>query len=140
MRRSIGGFVTGVVGILIALPIAFYSYIVLALILGLSGFEELAYSVYSFLISGVFAIIAVCFYFSKARIGGILMLIATILYIIPFICGIYVIFSIGGVITDLLFALIIGNIPTILLLISAILGLRSKTINKINIENKAEQQ
>lgn len=125
-RRSIGGFVTGLVGILLGIPIGFYAYIVLALLLGLGGFESLAYSVYLFFVAGIIAIIAVCFYFTKAKIGGILMLIATLLYIIPFTCGVYASLSMDESVVGLIFALIIGNIPTLLLLISAILGLCAK--------------
>lgn len=125
-RKSISGFVTGLLGIISGLPIGFYAYIVLALILGLSKYSILAYSVYLFIVAGIVAIVGICFYFTKARIGGILMLIATILYVIPFCCGVYAQLTSNGDISELFLALTIGNIPTILMLISAILGLLSK--------------
>ena len=139
-RRSIGGFVTGLIGILSGIPIGFYAYIILALILGLSGHGMLAYSVYAFYIAGIIAIVGICFYFTKARLGGMLMLIATILYIVPFGCGLYALLSSSGSIIELMFALIIGNIPTILLLISAILGLCSKAKAKISLEATQVEQ
>ena len=125
-RRSISGFVTGLVGIVSGLPIGFYSFIFLALILGFGGYESLSNSVYLFLAAGILAIIAVCFYFTKARVGGILMLIAFLLYITPYIFGIYALLSSGTPLVEILFLLLVGNIPTLLLFISAMLGLFSK--------------
>ena len=129
-RRSVGGFVTGLIGLLIGLPVGFYAYFVLALILSLSNHSFLAYSVYSFFAAAIFAIIAVCFYFSKARVGGILMLIATILYLVPFACGLYVILINDGISIELMFVLAIGNIPTLLIFISALLGLTARVKEK----------
>ena len=125
-KRSIGGFVTGLVGIVLGVPIGFYAYVILALILGLGGFENLAYSVYLFIPAGIIAIIGVCFYFTQARIGGTLMFIATVLYISPFVCGVYAVMQTSGSLGEIILALIIGNIPTILLLISTILGFLAK--------------
>ena len=125
-RRSISGFVTGLVGILIGIPTGFYAYIILALLLGLGGFDVLAYSIYLFYIAGIVAIVGICFYFVKARVGGILMLISALLYFVPFACGLYATISLGEDATSMIFALMIGNIPTVLLLISAILGLCAK--------------
>ena len=135
-RKSIGGFITGLIGIVIGVPIGFYAYIVLALILGLGGFETLAYSIYLFYFAGIVAVTGICFYLTKARIGGILMLIATLLYLTPFICGLYAIISAGSSILELTFALIIGNLPTVLLIISSILGLCAKSKAKISPETQ----
>lgn len=125
-RKSVSGFVTGLLGIIAGLPIGYYAYIVLALVLGLSNHNTLAYSVYLFLVAGIVAITGICFYFTKAKLGGIFMLIATVLYVIPFCCGLYALLLSGGNMGELLHALTIGNIPTILMLISSILGLCSK--------------
>ena len=125
-RKSIGGFVTGLVGIVAGLPIGFYSYLIIGLILAFSENPILAYSVYLFFAAAVLAIVGVCFYFTKARVGGILMLIATLLYLAPFICCLYATLAIGGSILELMFAILIGNIPTLLLFISAMLGLLSR--------------
>lgn len=141
-RRSIGGFVTGLIGLLLGVPIGFYSYLVLVLILALSGQEILTYSVFSFYFAGIFAFIAIFFYFTKAKAGGILMMIATILYIVPFACGVYTVLSDGGSLVGLMFPLMIGNLPTILLFVSAILGLCAKAKTKISSEtnNNTEVQ
>ena len=124
-RKSVSGFITGLLGIIIGLPIGFYAYIVLSLIIGLSNAGIIVYSVYLFYIAGVIAILGICFYFKNAKIGGILMLVASILYLTPFLCGIFTTL-INNNLGELIFALIIGNIPTALLFISAILGLKSK--------------
>ena len=124
--KSVSGFVTGLLGIVAGVPIGFYAYIVLALVLGLSNHNTLAYSVYLFLVAGIVATTGLCFYFTKAMLGGVFMLIATVLYVIPFCCGLYALISNNGNISELPLALIIGNIPTILLIISTVLGLKSK--------------
>ena len=133
-RRSISGFVTGLVGILIGIPTGFYAYIILALLLGLGGFDVLAYSIYLFYVAGIVAIVGICFYFVKARIGAILMLLAAILYLVPFICGLYAVISSNESLIELMVALVIGNIPTILLLVSAILGFCAKAKPTISPE------
>jgi len=125
-KRSVGGFVTGLVGIILGVPIGYYAYIVLALILGLGGFENLVYSIYLFVPAGILAIVGVCFYFTRAKLGGALMFVATVLYISPFICGVCAVIQTSGNTAEFILALLIGNIPTILLLISTILGLSAK--------------
>ena len=127
-RRSIGGFITGLIGILIGLPIGFYSYITLILILALGGLNVLAYSVYLFFPALFFAILGVCFYFTKARLGGVFMLISTLLYIIPFLCGIYAILTLEGATVDhgFMILLCIGNIPSLLTFVSCILGFTAR--------------
>ena len=134
-KRSIAGFITGIVGVVLGVPIGFYAYIILSLILGLGGFENLVYSVYLFIPAGIIAIIGVSLYFTQARIGGALMFIATVLYISPFVCGVCATIQAGENFAELILPLIIGNIPTILLLTSTILGLSARTKVYIIPEN-----
>ena len=132
-RRSIGGFITGLIGIILGVPIGFYAYIVLILVLALGGHSLAAYSVYLFFPALFFAILGVCFYFTKARLGGLFMLIATLLYVIPFICGILSVVSAEGATVDHGFISLVcfGNIPTLLTFISSMLGLTAKAKEKV---------
>ena len=84
------------------------------------------YSIYLFYIAAVVAIVGIILYFKNAKKGGIALLISAILYFIPFVCGFIVSTINGGNIFELLWAMILGNIPTIFLLTSGILGLKSK--------------
>ena len=59
------------------------------------------------------------------------MLFTIILYVIPYICGIYAVSAQSGSIIALMFPLVVGNLPTLLFIISSILGLTSKAKPRI---------
>ena len=152
-RRSIGGFVTGLIGIVLAVPIFILAWYIITFVVGLSlsfsGKEVLAeiimlVTMFTFPISVILAIVGVCFYFKKARVGGLLMLIATLLALVPFILAFIGISGTENNTFETLIPLIlyssVGNIPTLLMFISAILGLCSKATAKISPDITPNEQ
>lgn len=125
--KSKSGFIVGLLGLIAGIPIGFYAYIVFALIFGLSKASDLyGFSIYMLPLAGAIVVIALLFFFKKAKVGGILMLIASIIYLIPFIL---LIILKGFAFTENIFILIIGIFPAIMFVISAILGLKAKSLN-----------
>ncbi len=126
-RKSILGFVTGLIGAIGSAILAFYIYVVFAIVF---GFADAAKSsdlnnenitkilLIIYCLSVILAIIAICFYFSKARVGGFLMLMATIAN------ATFLVYIIKN--TSIAFSLIFLFLPTILLFISTLAGLFSK--------------
>ena len=124
-RKSVGGFITGLLGVIGSGIVGWYVYLILAITLDLasatetevSGVGLIATLALLYLVSIVLGIIGICFYFKKAKAGGIIMTIATL-------CNA----ALPGysLATDFNFGLIIILVPTILLLVSALLGMFSK--------------
>lgn len=124
--KSKTGFTIGLISILVGIPLGYISYIMLAIIIGFSKLNALTYSVYLLFVSLVLALIAICFYFSKARLGAIIMFVAFGLYLTPFVIGIIGATISNVSILEMLLQLIIGLLPPIAMLISAILGIKAK--------------
>lgn len=121
--KSVSGFVLGVIGLIFSITVSFYAYYVLALIFALSKTSLIYYiALYSNVISNLIVLIGLCFYFTKARIGGIIMLIAFVLNISVFILSL----TINGIFLSILHLVLIATIPSMLILISSILGLKVK--------------
>ena len=124
-RKSVAGFVTGLIGTIGAGFMAYYVYIIFAIAIGLSessngktaGTTILKLLGIAYFASVILGIIAVCFYFKKARLGGIIMLFATIAN-----AALPVYSAIG----EMSFYLVIIFIPAILMGISALCGIFSK--------------
>ena len=131
MRKSISGFILGLIGVISGIFIGYIAYVLLTLILAFSKFNFLTYSVYLIWISLGIAFIALFFYFNKARIGGYIMLVAAITYAIPFICALIALFSSNTSIADFIFQFAVGLIPLVLLSISSVIGIASKTQSQI---------
>ena len=126
-RKSVAGFVTGLIGILAGIPIGYYMFVVFALVFGL-GKAGLIYelSVWALPLAGIFAIVGVCFMFTKSRIGGNIMLLAFALYVFPFV----LLLTINPA-NILVFGF--GLIPAILFLVSGILGIVAKPTARISV-------
>ena len=137
-RKSVGGFVTGLIGVIAGVPICIYLFYVILLVSAFASIGSTSPVITGFLpvaiwflpLAEIFAIVAVCFYFKKARVGGILMLIATILYALPIVLFITIVD--GGF--SAIFLLVLGFAPVLLFLIAAILGLCAKAKAKISPE------
>ena len=129
--RSIAGFVTGLIGIIIGVPIGFVAFIALALILAIAGSTMLSYSVYLFALGLIFAIIGVCFYFTQAKIGAIFMFIAAFLYVIPVALGLYVVLTTQNPesLQAYIFTAITWILPAIMMFVSGICGAVAKRLN-----------
>jgi len=124
-RKSVGGFITGLLGVVGSGIVGWYVYLILAITLDLANAAKAEVSGVGlivtlgllYLVSILLGVIGICFYFKKAKTGGIIMTIATI-------CNAALpVYSLS---TDFNFGLIIIFIPTVLLFVSAILGLCSK--------------
>ena len=127
-RKSIPGFIVGLIGLFIGIPIGYYAFWIISLIMALSGMDILVYSTYLIPIAGVLTLIALCFYFNKAKIGGLIMLISSILYIVPFVLAL----TVKGInIGELILQLILGLLPAVLTIISTVLAFKSKNNNVI---------
>lgn len=135
IRKSVGGFICGLIGAIISSFTAFGLWLVISVALDLitsSGgtieFQLIVTTVSSilFIVSALLAIIGSCFYFRKARVGGVMMLIAFIfnvqLYIAPLLYGGQITFSMSNLLT---------YISTILILLSAIFGLSAKAQSRV---------
>lgn len=133
-RKSKLGLFLGILGLLLGLPIGAYSFVIVGIILALTGHFLVAHSIYLFYAAAIVAFISLITYFIDAKIGGILLLFTILLYVTPFVCGVYTLISKDGSILELIPSLIVGNIPTIFLLSSAILGLKAKPKTHINNE------
>lgn len=133
-RKSTLGFILGIIGLLAGLPIGTYSFVVLGIVLALTGHVLIAHSIYLFYAAAIVAVVSLIIYFIDAKIGGILLLFTILLYVAPFICGVYTLLSNDGSLLELIPSLIVGNIPTVFLLISAIIGLKAKPKTPINNE------
>jgi len=137
-RRSIGGFVTGLIGVITGVPIGIYLFYVILIVAAFASIGSnstlmtgfLPVSIWFLPLAEIFAIVGVCFYFNKARVGGVLMLIAAILYALPIILFITILED-GFHAT---FLLVLGFAPAILFLIAAILGLCARSKTKISPE------
>ena len=124
--KSKSGFIVGLLGLLSGLPIGYYAYVIFTLVFGLSKAGSIyMLSIYMLPLAGIIALIALFFFFKKAKLSGILMLLATIVYLIPFIL---LITMKGFAFTENIFILVIGIFPAILFVISAILGLKAKSL------------
>jgi len=137
-RKSVGGFVTGLIGTIGSLFLSYYIYVILSLVVGLA--EEITTELmilqilcYLYFASVILGIVAVCFYFKKARLGGFLMLGATI-------CNaafpVYTVLM-GG---EMEIFAILMFLPIILLMISMFLGIFSKKVQVYQPENVARPQ
>ena len=124
-RKSVGGFITGLLGVIGAGIVGWYVYLIIAITLDfanaangeVSGAGLIVTLALLYLVSILLGVIAICFYFKNAKAGGIIMTIATL-------CNAALpVYSLS---TDFNFGLVIVFIPTVLLFISAILGLCSK--------------
>ena len=133
-RKSKLGLFLGILGLLLGLPIGAYSFVIVGIILALTGHVLIAHSIYLFYAAGIVAFISLIVYFIDAKVGGILLLFTILLYVTPFICGVYALLSNDGSLLELIPSLIVGNIPTIFLLSSAILGSKAKPKTQINKE------
>ncbi len=121
--KSILGFVLGLIGLLLSIAVSIYSYFVLAIIFAVAKTSFIYYiALYANLISNIIIIIGLCFYFTKARIGGIIMIVAFVLNIFVFVMCL----TINQIFLSVLPLVIIAIIPSILLLISSVLGLKTK--------------
>ena len=135
IRKSVGGFICGLIGAIISTFTAFGLWLVVSIaleFLSSAGAEistELIVTTVSsilFIVSAFLAIIGSCFYFKKARAGGVMMLIAFLfnvqLYFAPLLYG--------GEIT-LSMTNLLSYISTIFIFISAILGLSAKAQSRV---------
>lgn len=123
MRKSIPGFILGLLGSIGGAIVSFYAWVILNLVFGFIG-EALMFFRTALLlniISNLVAFIASFFYFKKAKMGGILMFIATILNAYLFV----ILFTTENV-SKSLSLIIVTLLPSCLMLISALLGLFSK--------------
>lgn len=125
-RKSVSGFIIGLIGSIISVGMCYIVYVLSALILALNslqGNSMILYKIllYAYILSPILAIIAICFYFSKARTGGIIMLIASLLNF-----GLPVFIAISTVSQEMFLQPLLLFIPAILMLISAMFGIFSK--------------
>lgn len=147
-RKSVSGFVTGIIGIILGVIISFLSFFVIQtfvmMIMGvieaaseseelMSGFGTTLNLLTSInFIANVVAIIAVCFMLKKSRIGGIIMLIASLMY-----ASVSIFLMAQSLQPQLILPMILMLSPAILMLVSAVLALNGKKTNSIpNVENK----
>ena len=78
-RKSVGGFVTGLLGVIGAGIVGWYVYLIIAITLDLanavdgevSGAGLIVTLALLYLVSILLGVIAICFYFKNAKAGGI---------------------------------------------------------------------
>lgn len=124
-RKSVFGFVTGILGLIAAGIIGFYVYLVFGIAIGLSEAANGATMQTTILkiieilyfASIALALISVCFYFNKAKVGGRLMFIAAALNAA---------LPIYGATGDIDVSIVIVFVPLVLFIISALSGSFSK--------------
>jgi len=141
-RRSISGFILGLLGAISTAIVSFALFLVLTLVFGLSdslggdvsGGLGITLFTAAYFISSILAIIASCFYFKKARVGGIIMIFAFLLNVSLVGYSLYLNAKSAIEIVDLLII-----IPTLFIFLSMILGLTSKA-RPIIVDNKNTNQ
>jgi len=144
-KRSIPSFVLGLLAGLLVFVFGYVVTIVFGLVAGLS--EEVGeifvkfHSISSYLLyaGAILSILGSAFCFSKARVGGILLIIASILFLIFPVLNTYLViihFSI-----DSIFILLLTYIPFVFSFISSILAMNGRVRHQlikeesINIES-----
>lgn len=133
--KSISGFIVGLISIILAAIISVYSYVVLGIIFSVAKVPNFYYvTLYANLISVAIGLIALFFYFKKAKIGGIIMLIAFIMNIALFVFAA----TLGTSVADMIWFLILGCTPSIMMFISATLAIVSKSQNNKTSETNNE--
>ena len=128
MFQSKKGFILGLLGLVLSIIvsiIAFYVLILIFAILKSNGTNTTLGTIFLYLnsFSNIGILIALCFYKKKAKTGGIIMLFSFVFNIAIFIIAPIILQTIS----DIILVLIISILPSILILISAILGLRSNS-------------
>ena len=136
-RKSVPGFVLGIIGILSSFVVGYILYAVMTIVFAFSsafGAENLLLTIlfYAHMVAPILAIIGVCFYFNKARVGGILMLVATILNV-----ALPIYFILNN--SDLSIQTFGFLIPAIFMFISAICGIFSKSTQPKLIAEQVNQ-
>ncbi|MCQ2564739.1 MAG: hypothetical protein MJ152_02640 [Clostridia bacterium] len=120
-KKKVAGFVLGLVGSIASGVLAYFTTFVLVIAMAVTKQHGEMFAVLSALNFGGVAvgIIASIFYFKKPRVGGILMLIAFLLDL----CVYIYIFAISD---SFALQLILPMLPSVVVLVSAILGLTCK--------------
>lgn len=125
MRKS--AFIIGLVGIILASIVGFYGFYSLALIFAIAKANQFyMLCIYLIPISILVGIISIILTRKKPKIAGIIMFIAFVLNILPYV----LVFTISSTsFWDVLKLFLIPSVPSLLFLVSAILSITTKTAN-----------
>ena len=128
MKISKKGFIFGIIGVIVGAILSVLSFYVVTLIsaflsIGESTIQANTINILQYInfASIVVAIISLCFYFKKHKFSSVLMFLATIMN-----CALYVYLLVLGGISDDSLIILIGLVPAILFLISALTTLKAK--------------
>lgn len=134
-RRSIPSFVLGLLSGISVFAFGAVAILIFGLMAGLSDkvgevFESVhAVSTYLFYAGAVLSILGSAFCFSKSRVGGILMIIASALLIVfPILNTIMIVLTSN---VESIFLIVLTYVPSILTIIGAVLAMKGRIIQQI---------